>query len=98
MDNSIYTCQDAITLRHYFKMGESLTNAEIEKLLWTAEFTTGELEHILMQEAEAIEGTIPSCRRGLMSNVERIRALKRLCEALLGESFGERATEVGGEG
>ncbi len=83
-NNNIFTCESVRSLRHHFKMGESLDNAQVEKLLLTAEFATGELEHILLQEAEAIEATVPTVAKP-KTDIERIRALKRLCEALLGE-------------
>ena len=47
--NAVLTPGQVASLRHRFKQGESLTNLEIEKLLDTADFALGELEHILKQ-------------------------------------------------
>jgi hypothetical protein len=43
--------QDQVkALKHRYKMGSSLTNKEVEKLIETALFALGELEHQLRQE------------------------------------------------
>ena len=83
--NAVLTSEQVAYLRHRFKQGESLSNLETEKVLKTAADALGELEHVLEQEADAVDAMLPAELRGGMTTEQKIRGLKRLCAAMLGE-------------
>ena len=70
-----FSAREVTLLRHRFKQGENLTNLEIERLLWTAEFAIDELEHQLREDIPT-QGPSPESLAAARS--ARINVLQRV--------------------